>query len=101
MQNCTPTDLRPTPGSPGLWIAAVPSPFGSYACGCGHIEHAAGARDVQQLVGRHREHRGHCPRTSAATAVSEGQSTEAARATNSHIRAIQGKIVTDGVERAA
>lgn len=97
----TPADLRPTPASPGLWIAAVPSPRASYACTCGHVEHAAGAADVRLLVARHQEHRDHCPRTGPTAAPPAGQPMENAPRTGSHIRAIQGKIVTDGVERAA
>ncbi|MFB7266024.1 hypothetical protein ACFCXH_28345 [Streptomyces nojiriensis] len=94
-------DLRPTPASPGLWIAAVPSPRGSFACACGHIEHAAGARDVQRLVARHQEHRDHCAPTAPAAVPAVSLPTENAARTGSHIRAIQGKINTDGVDRAA
>ncbi|MER5675288.1 hypothetical protein [Pseudonocardia alni] len=94
MTTRAPADLRPTPDSPGLWIAAVPSPRGSFACACGHIEHAAGARDVQHLIARHQVHRDHCVPAAALP-------TENGRRTGSRIRAIQGKINTGEAHRAA
>ncbi|MER6257820.1 hypothetical protein ABT224_41535 [Streptomyces sp. NPDC001584] len=97
MTTRAPADLRPTPASPGLWIAAVPSPRGSFACACGYTEHAAGPRDVQRLVARHQEHRDHCAPTAPVAALP----TENARRTGSRIRAIQGKINTGEANRAA
>ncbi|MFE3933051.1 hypothetical protein ACFXPJ_04410 [Streptomyces goshikiensis] len=88
--------LRPTPDNPGLWIAAVPSPRATYACACGHEEHAAGHRDVQRLVARYQDHSARCPRTAPPA-----QPTENGAQSGSHLRAIQGKINTAGVDRAA
>lgn len=66
--------LKPTPDCPGLWIAAKPMPRASFACACGHLEHAAGPADVHQLVDRHQDHAARCARGDRVSGVPGGTS---------------------------